>query len=319
MGRLLVLLVLGASLTACRGDAVEQTGADASGNDVAPDSNADETTPIDSGAIDAGAGGDAGTVDSGTVDSSIIDSGTVDSGTVDTGGASDTISSGCPSKYGPPMVFLAGQNLCIDSTEVTEAQYNVFLLATDKPKAPKIPAFCETRPYRDAYFSLDLPAVQVEWCNAFAYCAWAGKRLCGRHGTLGGGTNPESAGIAPSVSQWTYACRSGDPGTTFPYGATFDASKCVNGVTSRKSVSDATYAGCHGTGAFAGILHMSGNVREWEDSCNGPIDATSGTSCRTRGGYFSSTTASELMCDGGSWGITNRDDTVGFRCCADLP
>ena len=61
------------------------------------------------------------------------------------------------------------------------------------------------------------------------------------------------------------------------------------------------------------LYHMSGNVREWEASC----DAALGSSdqCRARGGSYLSD-AIELMC--GAPVAEARDHTaadLGFRCC----
>jgi formylglycine-generating enzyme required for sulfatase activity len=69
-------------------------------------------------------------------------------------------------------------------------------------------------------------------------------------------------------------------------------------------------------GGETGMVEMSGNVAEWEDSCN----AYSGASdnCGVRGGAYDSMQSS-LRCDsGGSLATMARNaqlDDVGFRCC----
>ena len=68
----------------------------------------------------------------------------------------------------------------------------------------------------------------VRWCHAYAYCKWAGKRLCGKHG---GGTYPWADSEASYNSQWSYACRGGIPGTQYPYGggSAYTKDVCVGG------------------------------------------------------------------------------------------
>jgi len=57
-------------------------------------------------------------------------------------------------------------------------------------------------PAFDPYGMPGKPVVCVDWCDAFSYCAWVGKRLC-RDG---------SADELPEVSEWRLACGSGLPG-----------------------------------------------------------------------------------------------------------
>ncbi len=60
---------------------------------------------------------------------------------------------------------------------------------------------------------------------------------------------------------------------------------------------------------------MSGNVREWEDSCSAEVGAAD--TCLTRGGSFDSGDPQTLQCD--MHEPAARDDTdytIGFRCCS---
>jgi formylglycine-generating enzyme required for sulfatase activity len=61
---------------------------------------------------------------------------------------------------------------------------------------------------------------------------------------------------------------------------------------------------------------MSGNVSEWEDSCN--ANASPGDLCRVRSGDFGSAEA-DLAC---TYADTKARNTaaiwIGFRCCADV-
>src|SRR5262249_6416251 len=74
---------------------------------------------------------------------------------------------------------------CIDATEVTNGAYKAFLAASPDPSAQ--PAFCGwNTDYSPSSFygPDDHPVVYVDWCDAYAYCEAAGKRLCG---AIGGG------------------------------------------------------------------------------------------------------------------------------------
>lgn len=69
-------------------------------------------------------------------------------------------------------------------------------------------------------------------------------------------------------------------------------------------------------GGHPGLFDLSGNVLEWEDSCN--ETAGSQDLCRYRGGSFLDD-ASSLACGDGS-GVGDRSFKgagVGFRCCGD--
>lgn len=265
-----------------------------------------------------------------------------------------------------------GKAYCIDQTEVTKAQYFKFLEspwneATDQvaacappvnstfqPKGAWPPA---TSPPKNLSgnlghaFNLSLPVHYVNWCDAHAYCRWAGKQLCG---------NVEGADVAfdkfndATQDAWFNAC-SGEGTLTFPYGSNFIATKCngaiyspdggaydgeENGpggpVASQRNGYGFTdngdygihqvnngdvdgkytaveFRGCMGGSNF--LYHMSGNVAEWEDSCDG-----SGN-CRIRGGSFAAANdPDKLRC--GADRVLPRVPSdpelladVGFRCC----
>jgi len=227
---------------------------------------------------------------------------------------------GCPSGRGPVMVRVGGT--CIDATEVTQAQYAEFLRAgytEAQPLScawnksyvpgegpPVKPSFCES--------GGDAPRGCVDWCDAFMFCAWSGKRLCG---SPSGATADFARPTDSASSQWYAACSSN--GTrAYPYGATYDPKAC-NGVGQGRGF--LTPAGAIATceGGTPGVFDMSGNVWEWEDACtkaDGGVGGAAAEPCRFRGGSVTDD-AAQLRCD--SLGAQPRDFqqyNVGFRCCA---
>jgi formylglycine-generating enzyme required for sulfatase activity len=223
---------------------------------------------------------------------------------------------GCPRRSGPALVKVSTPSgaYCIDATEVTNAQYTQLIASGFTPASP--PAGCEQStgstpvdhwPPPPGYDQF--PVVEVTWCQAYAYCAWAGKRLCGQ---IGGGSLAEVNAADPSLSQWFNVCS--DRGALqYPYGNTFDQNAC-GGQAAQSSIAEVgTHAGC--VGGLPGIDDMSGNVWEWTDTCQ---NTRPNGFCHAVGGAFDSTDT-ELQCTSyRNWVRTSGAANIGFRCCLDL-
>ena len=166
-----------------------------------------------------------------------------------------------------PMILPTGGSFCADSTEVTRWQYAAFLTA--RYPLSEQPLHCA---WNDSYVPWywqeqtrdDLPAVSMDWCDARAYCAWAGKRLCGR---VGGGTVSLQQGLDPLRDEWSYAC-SGGGKHAFPYGDTYVPTACVtNGYDGTPGDQEATdffrpvksAPGC--VGGFPGLVRPERGTR----------------------------------------------------------
>ncbi|MBI4954436.1 MAG: SUMF1/EgtB/PvdO family nonheme iron enzyme [Myxococcales bacterium] len=223
---------------------------------------------------------------------------------------------GCvPGLPGPPIIEvpdLQGGSYCIDSTEVTNADYATFLAANPSTAGQTADCTWNTSfvpaegwppaPDRDAY-----PVAWVDWCDAAGYCAWAGKRLCGRVG--GGALGVDD--FDPVENEWTNACTTG--GTfEYPYGPTNDPSACNQGHAPDQDalLPVASLPTCEGG---SGLFDMAGNINEWTNACSGPGEFDW---CRTMGGDFyfinSEGCYHELgFARSGPWIVT------GIRCCRD--
>ncbi len=222
----------------------------------------------------------------------------------------------CPSGGSTAMVLvpLPDAGFCIDTTETTNAQYQAFLETVGDGAGTQPPECAGAGPHvpKPALVPDDTPVVSVNWCDAYAYCAWAGKRLCG----------PVGAGGSDRATEWYAAC-SRDGALQYPYGTPYAASVC-NGAERRvgHTVAVGSIASC--VGGYPRLLDMSGNVWEWEDWCTSVSADPLADRCHARGGGYASD-ATNLQCHADSEGPNNFDGgllrtstapTVGFRCCA---
>lgn len=231
----------------------------------------------------------------------------------------DVDASICPSTRGPSMVLVGvdgGPSFCIDSTEVTNAQYTDFLSASPTnalapPPCQAKTSFVPSNDWPPSSAKANHPVVWVEWCDAAAFCKWAGKRLCGK---IGGGPDDPTKHDDPTSNQQYFACsHAGEH--AYPYGDTYDPKAC-NGTEkgTNGTAPVGSNPGCQG--GFPGVFDLVGNACEWQDACASedpaalcldgpgsfvyPPDAgRSGTNC-----HFND--------------VTHRNDhtnNIGFRCC----
>jgi formylglycine-generating enzyme required for sulfatase activity len=228
------------------------------------------------------------------------------------------VEGGCPAgNPGPTMVQVG--TFCIDSTEITVGQYTQYLAAVGTTPGAQ-PAGCgwntSTIPQTWPLSGPANVALQgVNWCQAYLYCEWAGKRLCGS--PAGGPADPASPNV-PSNSQWFQACSRNDDGQhRYPYGNAYNRTVC-NCAEYEAGAPLPSVQTCQG--GYPGIFDMSGNVMEWEDSCQPDSTDRTGASdrCNIRGGAFWSASG-QLVCALSN--TTTRSDQglmndLGFRCCS---
>jgi formylglycine-generating enzyme required for sulfatase activity len=230
----------------------------------------------------------------------------------------------------------------IDKTEVTVQQYSQFLTEVaqpvgwagacawkDTPSDPiaeaeqgsagmNDPCIASTSVESDP-FSINKPIRCVDWCDARAFCNWAGKDLCG------GLTDGSFVGPPDVPDQWGGACSTG--GLPYVNGATAILDQCNVGLGEAGECPSALQQNiCAPTdvGSFPectgpyGTVDMIGNVAEWVLSCGNSVDGGADTLCQHRGGSFADSLESATCYALGTDTVATRVRALGLRCCAAL-
>lgn len=205
----------------------------------------------------------------------------------------------------------------IDKYEVTNAQYWEFLQYIKKtgdhskcfPGEPKSKDHTPGTPHTGwdyPYYDYpDYPVNRVDWYDAYAYAAWAGKRL-------------------PTEAEWEKAAR-GTDGRRYPWGNVWDAKRCNVGTKAPLSV------GSFEEGkSIYGCLDMVGSVSEWcndwyhpEYYQNSPSINPKGPEISTgvriiKGASLFAPYVYKMRCAVRIFGKPEeRNKSIGFRCAKD--
>lgn len=162
------------------------------------------------------------------------------------------------------------------------------------------------------------PQVCVDYCDAEAYCAFRGWRLCGAL-AAGDRASLGATFADPHKSEWTNACSAGGQ---FSYGSGNEAPNgCAYGGVHPEPHAVGSQQDCRSPSvAYRSLFDMSGNVEEWENNCEpGGESSAARDRCYVRGGSYLST-ARDLRCVQGRPAFRgDTSPTVGIRCCADEP
>lgn len=177
----------------------------------------------------------------------------------------------------------------LDEVEVTVGRYRDYLTAEGRgiSERPDTPEECNYFARRDGH-----PMNCISWCQAAAYCRWAGKRL-------------------PSEWEWEWAARNTSAGTTYPWGDTPQPTcelanisggdeECVDGTSGVRARPDDT--------TTRGVIGLGGNVSEFTNSWLGDDELYK----VVRGGSFAGPPSSSRA------DVRERSNlqspSTGFRC-----
>lgn len=225
---------------------------------------------------------------------------------------------GAPAVLIPAGSFVAGDDenaprreifvepFYLDTYEVTVGRYAGFLKATGNVRPP------EEWETVDLKNGADLPVVGVDWQDANGYCQWAGRRL-------------------PTEAEWERAARGTDE-RKFPWGNELPSSEHAR--FAQKSPSGVYHGGVarvgtHPKGASPfGIQDMAGNVWEWvadwfsesfpSAERRNPKGPSSGTDKVVRGGGWYDQADRLVITKRMHANPDQRDNSIGFRCAADV-
>ena len=211
---------------------------------------------------------------------------------------------GAPGAHGPAMRHvgrLDGSCFWMDATEVKVGDYAQFL-ATTPVDAANVTECAGLNPSFDSTATvpsdLSLPVGGVDWCDAAAFCKWAGKRLCGAY-TVN----------AAEQSEYVTTCENGG-NTASNWGNFVDPSVCQGGAKTA-AVDVGTKADCV---TETMVYDLVGNVREWTAECTGTGDTAT---CEARGGSYVSKSSDWGCSSARALARTKTLDDLGVRCCAD--
>lgn len=226
------------------------------------------------------------------------------------------------------------QGICIDRTEVPRSQYAAFVSNPAGLDPSKLPTECRGTAAFAADATCDAsatpgcgaacgtyPQTCITYCQAAAYCAWAGKTLCGDF--QGNQVAVERGKLPPLL--WTSVCGNGvrsdgQPRRRYAYGDGFRPGLCADTTASCPSdggtcrtIPVASKTDCRLV--EADVLDMSGNASEWLNAKESP-DTANGVHYYAASSVASMDDTGGLCGDFGGAPLTQFSEDLGFRCCA---
>jgi hypothetical protein len=260
--------------------------------------------------------------DDAPVDHAVVDA-PADPPSADAGADVPTPPPGCQGTKGPTPVNIDGM-FCVDSTPVTNAQYADFL-SQATPATLSQPAVCQqwnttftpTSGYPFHAGVENYPVVYVNYCDAWAYCHWAGKRLCGRVGF------PTAAFGDVLSGELYYACSGGATHPhAYSYGDTLDPSACDTDVCVDGSATSSGHIDPVGVNkrcqsiVYPGLYDLNNALEVILDMCEtGDASDGSGDVCQLSNPDYCE---EECATTGNYLGRSYSSGMAGIRCCSDF-
>jgi formylglycine-generating enzyme required for sulfatase activity len=140
-----------------------------------------------------------------------------------------------------PLHTVTLSTYTIDKYEVTNARYQACVTAGGCTVPGSVDS-SKRSPYYGTSTYADYPVLNVDWFQANAFCAWAGKRL-------------------PTEAEWEKAARGSSDTRKYPWGNS--APDCTK-TNYDSCVGDTSRVGSYPSGASPyGVMDMAGNVDEW--------------------------------------------------------
>lgn len=228
-----------------------------------------------------------------------------------------------------------GQDFCIDQRAATQAEFAEFVEAvrpTQKMPTPpeghvmaklcaewidpvtpasKYDEFPSCGKYYDPVSFADKPMRCMDWCAAYAFCAWSGKRLCGNHGA------PIAEDLTTDGSELGFVCSNGGKDAyQFDPSARPDCAADSHSLDQRFPPADCVG---HGT-PFDQVSSVTGWLPIYTDEClmyaaevppTGPVYSPA---CRKFGGIGPT---GVRACTHASAMPRRYPADYGVRCCSD--
>jgi sulfatase modifying factor 1 len=199
----------------------------------------------------------------------------------------------------------------IDVYEVTNGRYLAFVKATGH-RVPQNPRDATRNLWQGDVITdslADRPVVNVDWSDAAAYCAWAGKRL-------------------PTEAEWEKAAK-GNHDWRFPWGNVEPTAKHLN--YNQQWIGEKTLmpVGSYEAGKSPyGVYDMAGNVWEWVNDWydaryyekspkKNPKGPETGTKRVLRGSGWQNETPTVRIFTRVDSEPSVRNESTGFRCARD--
>jgi len=196
----------------------------------------------------------------------------------------------------------------MDRHEVTNKEYEACVIAGGCTAPSDFSSNQLSSYYGNIYYD-DFPVIHVDWFQASAYCAWAGKRL-------------------PTEAEWEYAARGRLDGARYPWGNSITGDDANFLDSGDPWDNDTTQVGRYPPNGY-GLYDVAGNVWEWVNDWYSPtyyqycVDheigkdpsgPDNGTSRGMRGGSWYELKYYLRVSHRGNYGPSFDNANLGFRC-----